>query len=303
MPKKYREKDLRELQAVELEMLKTFVEICERHHIDYFVSFGTAIGAVRHGGFIPWDDDIDIGMMRSEYEKLRSVPREEWGEEYFIADARDDCVFHRTLFPRMYKRGTAHETMLYWKYLKPKSVERYPIYMDLFLFDNFCSLTQRPVLRWIADLYKRLILYSKCRFAIYPDDSFSRKITSTIKNVLHDCLKLRRDSSRRLYSHYDRIMRINQNGKYVTCFEVVESREVPALTFLYDDCFPTQFISFEGVQVRIQKNYHHALSNLFGNYMALPPEGKRYNPLPRVIDFGDGRGNVLEEQWSNEATI
>lgn len=61
---------LRDLQLKELEILKAFLEICKKNNLRYFMLGGTFLGAIRHKGFIPWDDDIDIGMPRSDYENL-----------------------------------------------------------------------------------------------------------------------------------------------------------------------------------------------------------------------------------------
>ena len=72
----YREYDsetLKKLQTLELEILRDFNDLCDKYDIDYFGCGGTAIGAVRHGGFIPWDDDIDVGLLRKDYDKFMKV--------------------------------------------------------------------------------------------------------------------------------------------------------------------------------------------------------------------------------------
>ena len=70
---KYDEKTLKHLQKVQLMMLKDLIKICDDNNITYFLDSGTLLGAIRHGGFIPWDDDIDIIMFRKDFEKLNSI--------------------------------------------------------------------------------------------------------------------------------------------------------------------------------------------------------------------------------------
>ena len=76
--KEYEPERLKKLQEFELEMLKDFDELCQENSIEYFVCGGTALGGVRHDGFIPWDDDIDIGMTREHYNKFLQVAAKEY---------------------------------------------------------------------------------------------------------------------------------------------------------------------------------------------------------------------------------
>ena len=82
--KKYDEQQLRKLQLVELEILKDFITICEKYKLPYFATGGTAIGALRHQGFIPWDDDIDVCMLREDYVKFMKVGPKEMGDKYIF---------------------------------------------------------------------------------------------------------------------------------------------------------------------------------------------------------------------------
>lgn len=68
--KPYAPKVLKKLHAVQIDILNDFKAVCEKHNLPYFALFGTAIGAVRHEGFIPWDDDIDVGMLRSDFNRF-----------------------------------------------------------------------------------------------------------------------------------------------------------------------------------------------------------------------------------------
>ena len=78
MPREYDNITLKKLQNVELEILKDFIKLCDKHNIDYFGIAGTGIGAIRHKGFIPWDDDIDIALRRNDYDKFIKVVKEEF---------------------------------------------------------------------------------------------------------------------------------------------------------------------------------------------------------------------------------
>ncbi|MFR4008009.1 MAG: phosphorylcholine transferase LicD [Christensenellales bacterium] len=88
----YREYDpqvLKRVQETELEILSDFIDLCERHQIDYFGVGGTAIGAIRHQGFIPWDDDIDIGFLRKDYDRFLLLAKEELSDKYELLNVEE----------------------------------------------------------------------------------------------------------------------------------------------------------------------------------------------------------------------
>ena len=76
------------LQQKQLDILKAFIRVCDKHNLTYFLVYGTALGAIRHKGFIPWDDDIDVGMPRADYEKYIQLQSEYEGTPYFIQTPR-----------------------------------------------------------------------------------------------------------------------------------------------------------------------------------------------------------------------
>lgn len=76
--------DLDRLHRAELEIMDEIHRICMKHDISYFLDSGTALGAIRHGGFIPWDDDVDVGMLRADYEKFIKVARDELAPAFFL---------------------------------------------------------------------------------------------------------------------------------------------------------------------------------------------------------------------------
>ena len=88
---------MKEVWAVELDLLVEFDRICKKHGIKYVASGGTMLGAVRHHGYIPWDDDIDLMMTREEYEKLCSIASSEFKHPYFFQTEDTDPGFMRYL--------------------------------------------------------------------------------------------------------------------------------------------------------------------------------------------------------------
>ena len=87
--KSYEPVILEKLHQVQLQILADFIKVCDKYDLPYFVVYGTAIGAVRHHGFIPWDDDIDVAMLREDYDEFCKVFQKELGKEYNLLNARN----------------------------------------------------------------------------------------------------------------------------------------------------------------------------------------------------------------------
>ena len=88
---------LRKAQLRMLEILIAVDKICRKHHIDYFLDSGTLIGAVRHKGFIPWDDDLDIAIRREDFPRLQKALKEELPSNYCYQDMSTDDQYHLTI--------------------------------------------------------------------------------------------------------------------------------------------------------------------------------------------------------------
>lgn len=87
--------ELRKLQLTILDIIKLFAKICEKHHLRYFMVGGTMLGAVRHKGFIPWDDDVDMGMPRADYEKFMTIVKEELPEGFIFLNYKQTDGYER----------------------------------------------------------------------------------------------------------------------------------------------------------------------------------------------------------------
>ena len=287
---------IKRLQHVELQILKDFDKVCRKYNLTYFALFGTAIGAIRHHGFIPWDDDIDVGMMREDYERLRSIPKSEWGD-YDIVFPEDDVSYHQPI-TRLYKRNTLFVRQNAIKYDKPKgngSIMR-PIFFDIFEFSHVPDAkTAKCYSNKMVNL-QRLYWYSKTGMKLHRDDPFQFKLRCLRNDMIHKCLNIINKPElifcRKIY---DTIKCLdNKGGHWVTTFVSGVPSEIVASCFPEEQMFPVVYVPFEDTHIPIQRNYHEMLTSIYGDYMQLPPEEQRVNHTPAILDFGDGRGNVIK---------
>ena len=126
-------KKLRKVQMVEVEILDEIDRICKKNNIKYFLVGGTLLGAVRHGGFIPWDDDIDLGMLREDYEKFIDIciNSDELDKKYFMHSDETDSDYWLP-FIKIRKNNTTFDE----KVIKNCDTHK-GIYVDIFPMDYF----------------------------------------------------------------------------------------------------------------------------------------------------------------------
>lgn len=249
---------LQQLHSVLFEILYEFDRICRKHSIQYFLDSGTALGAVRHGGFIPWDDDIDVGMLRSEYEKFLSVVQTELSDKFVLLSSDSDSSYFKyhvklvrknTLFP---EGGTDNS-------------QHHGIYIDIFPFDKVPEdeIKRKKVVR------KVLILRSCIRLKRTNNNK-----GKLILKILYIFLKL---VPLRLLEKYQNKVFIKYNdttSKFVTCYfyKMLVGRD---LYFPISVMNPSVEILFEGHSFMIMNGYIDYLKIMYNNYLQLPPKDKR----------------------------
>lgn len=259
--------DLKKMQQIELDMLKSFIFVCEKYKLRYFLLGGTCLGTVRHKGFIPWDDDIDVGMPRPDYEKFVSLAQKDIDSKYFIQTFNTDREY-----PMTFAKMRNSETTYIEQSLRNLKIN-HGVYIDIFPLDGEKNnyISQR-----IFDFKKTMYDYRISRVYYFKD------IAQTKRNLLI------RISKKLLHGFY---ILFNLN-----LTKTILKREKLYKKSSYDDCeiianyggawgkkevMPKQYFGngtggiFEGISVVLPENYDAYLSQMYGDYMKLPPPEKR----------------------------
>jgi lipopolysaccharide cholinephosphotransferase len=255
-------KEVRALQLMQLEIMTRVEEICKKYDIKYYIIGGTLLGAVRHHGFIPWDDDLDIAMYREDYNKFLKVAQIELGEAFFIQNFKTDNNYTRYI-TKVRANGTLHVE----KQLENINMN-HGIYIDIFPLDKIVKDT--GLITNIRGLIIRFL------FALKVIKSGVIDGESKFKSALKKSLKY----SAMLIPNYfinwlfDFICTYNNtNGKYTTSFASGygwKKQVVP--NEAYGDGVP---LLFEGRELMAPSQYDLILNQLFRDYMTLPPLDKR----------------------------
>ncbi len=260
------------IKNVELMILEDFIKICDEHDIEYYLIYGTQIGAIRHQGFIPWDDDIDVIMFRKDYEEFLRVMEDAPNEKYTIFDSRYDSEYFFQ-FGRMSLNST------YWaEYWDEQVSFKLGIHIDLFILDNLPDNgIKRKLYIQRCYLLSRMYSISVLRF-----NNFSPAV-NFILNLAHSFLnfiKLNPDYFHKklfkLFTKYG-----DNGGEYVTDLTLIER-----VSFRRDDFKPLKKAKFEHLQCNIPNNDYNTLTPIYGDYMQLPPEENRVAHILNEIDFG-----------------
>ena len=285
---------LAKLQHVELEMLQELDRVCRKYEIEYFATFGTAIGAVRHQGFIPWDDDVDVGMTRDNFEKLRRVPREEWRENIELVSPDDDYIpsYHRSVWPKLYKSHTIYEQRGFNKMFRLRDPNcKTPIWLDIFVFDAVDDpQTVKNQARKLFALGRRYF-YSRGRAIIPSRPPVSCVLRCLLKKTIYRIARIV-PLDRWIYRYFRRVV-AKTPGEYLTVYATLVLNTSIVSCEKRENMFPCERVPCETFTIPLAKNCRDSLARIYGDYNVEPPEEERYNHPPTELDFGDGQGNVV----------
>lgn len=269
--------DLHEkVHGVQLDMALEVKRICEKNNIKYSIIAGTLLGAVRHKGFIPWDDDLDIGMLREDYEKFIKVCCKELNDDYFLQTWESDYGFALPI-AKLRKKGT-----VYIEKNSSKSDLHHGIYIDIFPFDNVpTNIIAQKIQNYITYILKRILLV-KQNYEVWEQQQIIKKIIYKLVDLLTKPFSL--EMIKRMLLH--QMIKYNTNNtEMIVTFGGAYGYWKESIK----RCWLENLINikFEEYELSCIENYNTYLTYLYGDYMIPPSENKRYN-RHNIIDINLG---------------
>lgn len=267
---------LRKVQLTQLEIAREIKRVCEENGIAYFLNAGTFLGAVRHKGFIPWDDDMDIGMLRPDYEAFCRIAPKKLKPQYCLQTWYTEPNYGLP-FGKVVKRGT-----VYLESKKTRKLAENGFYVDIFPFDNGPQdpQDQQRLARRLLQIYRVRLM--KCGYQPWMEED--RILWKKRLGYLYYQMKALFAEKKGLSRDYDALAEGIPEGQQV--YE--QSAMIQPLYFDRAWCEELAPYEFEGTVFPGPKDYDAFLTAYYGEYMRLPPEDQRENRHQIVqVDFGN----------------
>lgn len=281
MRRSYPGNSLKRLQSIELEILEAIDQLCRANGLDYVIDGGTCLGAVRHEGFIPWDDDMDIAMPIQDYLKFCQLAKTQLPKGFSLHDCSNTEGFS-ALWVKVFKDGTLFmdQNCVDSNYKQGIFVDIFPIFR-LDANESIAKRQKRQCFFWQSMSYLHYFGEPK----ISKDNSlYGPKIL--LSKVAHHTVARLFDAE---YCQRKLLKAANAANPGAQVFDPCYA----TYTMQYDWLFPSMEMEFDGHMLRAPRDCDQLLTCYFGDYMKLPPESQRYTHLPVVLDLGDGR-NVMQ---------
>lgn len=259
---------LKPMQDALLKSLKFFVSLCEQHNLQYWVAGGTCIGAIRHKGFIPWDDDIDVYMPQKDYEKLLTLKEEIESEDHYLLTHYTPGYYYQ------HAKLCYNKTTL-WEREK-----------DPFVFGTFIDIF--PLSQTDKNEEDIRKTYNHFNYSTYKVIQVNKHypLSSLIDKLYKKDLEgFIRDFKWLMAKPFLRHILIKKLKKEEEALDLSKGETlIPYTDTLFGVLiFPREWFDgyheaeFEGIKVRAPKNYDAYLRHIYGDYMQLPPEDKRHS--------------------------
>lgn len=265
---------------IELEILKKFMEVCDKNRLKYFVAHGTLLGAVRHKGFVPWDDDIDVNMPRKDYEKLKEIAKREFVTPFFLQTYENNM----NNFVGHAKLRIDCATGMDMRNIGKTGVHN-GLFIDIFPMDGIIECKRLRSLQSVkVERYRGLLtakLYGdEFRFFAQYNEKIWKKYCWESKFLSSDFLNNRFEY---WCSKYTKRKSIKREG--IIAFKT----DYECCYWYKEDYRNIVYLPFENLIVPVPENYDRCLKIKWNNYMEYPPaylRGYKHNGMIMEPDIG-----------------
>ncbi|BDU49689.1 LicD family protein [Haliovirga abyssi] len=265
---------LRQVQLIELRILKIFDDICKRNGIKYWLDFGNLLGAVRHKGFIPWDDDIDVTILYKDYKKLINILKKELPEDLFLQTLKSDKDFLDVELIKIRDRYSNSNNNKSYKFHNGIFIDIFPLYK--LPESNFLRFIQKRLYRLLISSRKKRLKYEKLNH---------RRVIRIVKGNIRKLLSKFITIFIELDILEEKILNMYKlTKKHIYSFSLHKNFSEK---FKKEDIFPLKELEYEKFNFFVPNNYDKYLKIEFGDYMKLPPkeEQRPHHFNPDEIDI------------------
>lgn len=275
--------DIQRIQEVEKGILRQILAICERHDLKYYMLGGTLLGAVRHQGFIPWDDDMDLGFPRPDYEKFLEYCEEELEAPYQLHTALKgngpySYYYARVEDPRVQLKRT----------ISIKEVV-IPAFVDIFPLDGVPTELEKRK-KWLKKCSLLDRLFSASQILYKGNNSQTHKTMKPYKKALRDAFVfLRMDrllNTKMIWKQLDRALKENSYEKCDTIINFCGHWKLKEM-FAKAVYGEGKLYPFEEFMLNGPEDYDYVLKQMYGDYMILPDEKDRENHHLQLMHKGE----------------
>lgn len=257
---------IKKIQELQLNMLLEFDKICRRNNIKYILFGGTLLGAIRHKGFIPWDDDIDVGLLRNDYEKFIKIAKEELPGSLFLQHTSTD---KKSIFPFV-KIRKKHTLFLEKGTRKIKMNQG--VFIDVFPLDNYNSQDKKniKILRRVNILMNLMIkghskfIYNKSKWYLQPFKILMKVFVFVPSKWFIKRIDIELSKLKSIKADYVNHYTNGISKKRLDRFKIEKSAFDNLIEVEFNDNF-----------FPVPKNYDLILKRCYGDYMKLPPKEKQ----------------------------
>ena len=263
--------EMKKVWAVELDLIAEFARVCEKYNIKFYMDGGTLLGAVRHKGFIPWDDDVDILLMREDYNKLLEIAPKEFKQPYFFCSPSQSGEGRMMTFSKLFNASTT-----LFENIRPsiinfvsKTDSNFGIYLDVFPLDDlpddketFMNLLSR--LRKLINTSNKLLGWTNF---YYPAEKLYKR---PIKAMLHYICKIMKLSHKPSYNEFMKLLNSisypDSKNLAKFCTLIFDSKFIPHRIWPRSAYYDVKYLDFEMLSLPAPAGYEEILNIFYGNW-------------------------------------